>query len=137
MLFLAHEFCKIPFPIFEAGGVGCPDVGFAGEEVFFLFFFSCFGLGGLGMKERKKSVSQNKETRRVNRVRRGFGGLIFVDFDMLLLSTLTFKFPPSPLLFFFSFPSSWSRRIDTFCRVYSSPSNVSRRVMSDAVSPVT
>lgn len=64
VLFLAHEFCKIPFPIFEAGGVGCPDVGFAGEEVFFFFFFfSCFGLGGVG-NERKKSVSQNKKTRR-------------------------------------------------------------------------
>lgn len=65
VLFLAHEFCKIPFPIFEAGGVGCPDVGFAGEEVFFYFFlFSCFSLGGVGRNERKKSVSQNKKTRR-------------------------------------------------------------------------
>lgn len=136
MLFLAHEFCKIPFPIFEAGGVGGPDVGFAGEEVFFFFFFfSCFGLGGVG-NERKKSVSQNKKTGRVNRVKERFWRLIFVDFDMLLL-TLSFEFPPSPLLFFFSSPSSWSRRIDTFCRVYSSPSNVSRRLMSDAVSPVT
>lgn len=62
MLFLAHEFCKIPFPIFEAGEVGCPDVGFAGEEVFFFFFFfSCFGLGGLGMKERKVLVSKQRD----------------------------------------------------------------------------
>lgn len=62
VLFLAHEFCKIPFPIFEAGGVGCPDVGFAGEEVFFFFFFfSCFGLGGLGMKERKVLVAKQRD----------------------------------------------------------------------------
>lgn len=66
VLFLAHEFCKIPFPIFEAGGVGSPDVGFAGEEVFFFFFFfSCFGLGGLGMKERKVLVAKQRDGERL------------------------------------------------------------------------
>lgn len=74
VLFLAHKFCKIPFPIFEAGGVGSPDVGFAGEEMFFFFFFfSCFGLGGLGMKERKVLV-RTKRRGELNRERRDFGG---------------------------------------------------------------
>lgn len=106
-----------------------------GGGVFLFLLFLLFRPGRVG-NERKKPVSQNKKTRRVNRVKGRFWRLIFVDFDMLLL-TLSFEFPPSPLLFFFSSPSSWSRRIDTFCRVYSSPSNVSRRLMSDAVSPVT
>lgn len=75
MLFLAHEFCKIPFPIFEAGGVGSPDVGFAGEEVFFFFFFiSCFGLGGLGKKERKLLVSKQKDEEKLIGSKRDFGG---------------------------------------------------------------
>lgn len=74
VLFLAHEFCKIPFPIFEAGGVGCPDVGFAGEEVFFFFFFfSCFGLRGLGKKERKVLVKTKRRGELIGS-KRYFGG---------------------------------------------------------------